>query len=287
MRVAVGRGAGEVTKARRGWQKRKERLRCCARVVEYRSWGHNSKRESQQLQRATEEAKSVLSESEQLATEQTRRELLEQCLTDDADASAKESANANRGRIAAAETFNREQQLSAFIAEHGVSNDRASYLANTLIRNDSPYCDIDTLDAKLRRLRRVLPGVNVPKLASRDANVLSLPANSAVSRIEELTQVFSFSKLDKVLLETPSLLYLDDFQNKVATCGQAIQSFYPTVSWRGVRRALEEEPSLLIDLPQVTVTSWVQADFAELPMSTQERLPQCILLCLPNCKGLY
>lgn len=202
-------------------------LQVRAGVLEYRS-GHdrgdaelsrnsgsyrNPRQANEMLQKATDEAKELLQQSEQLAMEQTRLELIDSAITDEASGAAREAANMQRGHRAAEEVGgSASDKLAAFIAEQGVWHTRAHALACTLTEQNSPYASIDTLDAKLRLLRRALPGVDVPQLAARDAAVLSLPADSAVSRLLELTDVFSFNKLHKILLEVPSLLYLQDFK---------------------------------------------------------------------------
>lgn len=59
-------------------------------------------------------------------------------------------------------------------------------------------------------------------------------------------------------------------QDNVELCKIAIMRFFPTVTWKGVRLALEEEPRLVKDLPELGVQSWVQKDIAELPIDIQK-----------------
>lgn len=205
MRVRVGyKGKNTFAHRRRG-----KFLRPRAGVIEYGGGG------GERVKRGAGEAKELLYDAEALAMKQTRQELLDQTITDEADRREKEAAQQQAGMEAARSKETSEEALAAFLTEQGVKTVTAEAIAQELVREDSPYAHTELLDAKLSRLRRTLPGVDIASLISRDRKVLSTSADNNVRRLMELLEVFRAHKLNRVLSDCPALLYMESFKVRI------------------------------------------------------------------------
>ena len=73
-----------------------------------------------------------------------------------------------------------EAYLSSFWAAQGLDARQSSFLAMQLVRSQHPCCNVAYCTALLARMARVLPGINFPKLVSREPQILDTTPEGAV-----------------------------------------------------------------------------------------------------------
>lgn len=152
----------------------------------------------EELERAIKEAQEILGQAAAIAQQQTRFELELANMTDQADRAKKEDAKEEEWTRKDKE--DRFEQLNEYWRSAGLHPTRATRFAKRMIKHRSPYAkDLQLLQAKVERLERTLPGVDVPDVLAKQPSLLVTEIPTVVAACMVLSQIFEPALLPSII----------------------------------------------------------------------------------------
>ena len=119
-------------------------------------------------------------------------------MTDKADKAKKEDAKEEEWTRKDKE--DRYEQLLAYWCSAGLHETRASRLAKRMVKQRSTYArDLQLLQAKVERLQRTLPDVDVPDVLAKQPSLLMTEIPTVVGACMVLSQIFEPSLLPSII----------------------------------------------------------------------------------------
>ncbi|KAG1666230.1 hypothetical protein FOA52_011530 [Chlamydomonas sp. UWO 241] len=105
------------------------------------------------------------------------------------------------------------------------------------------------MSAKLSRLRRILPGVDVVALVAADPRVLSCSIEGALLNMIALVEGLPGKDVVSLVSSRPRLLWLDDVRGRLAKSVGKLMSVHPSGDARVVTDIIADNPGLLWRIP--------------------------------------
>jgi len=224
----------------------------------------------EELERAIKEAQEILGQAAAIAQKQTRFELELANMTDKADKAKKEDAKEEEWTRKDKE--DRYEQLLSYWCSAGLHETRASRLAKRMVKQRSTYArDLQLLQAKVERLERTLPDVDVPDVLAKQPSLLMTEIPTVVGACMVLSQIFDPSLLPSIINSAPQLLVCKQLQNRVNETFEAVKYLFPKASEADIIEAVAEEPMLIMRLSDMD-RSWPTTGISELPIDAANAL---------------
>eukprot|EP00242_Pyramimonas_sp_CCMP2087_P004746 CAMPEP_0198211862 /NCGR_PEP_ID=MMETSP1445-20131203/25388_1 /TAXON_ID=36898 /ORGANISM="Pyramimonas sp., Strain CCMP2087" /LENGTH=231 /DNA_ID=CAMNT_0043886211 /DNA_START=433 /DNA_END=1128 /DNA_ORIENTATION=+ len=217
----------------------------------------------------------ILKESHQLSNQQMRTELMAAYNTDAADARGKILPADGEGEEISRPMVLTMMELQMFWKSVGLTEFQAEKLSKELVRTASPYSDIGLLEAKMERLRRTLPDVDVPQMVRNGPDILEADIQQLVMRVMELYATMedaAETNIPAMVQFCPKVLIVPDLMARFDHTVRSIQFLFPRLPLPWIKAAIADEPELLFEMPKYEVIAVGGMDIAELPVTVQNML---------------
>mmetsp|Transcript_7069 Transcript_7069/g.19969 ORF Transcript_7069/g.19969 Transcript_7069/m.19969 type:complete len:257 (-) Transcript_7069:446-1216(-) len=113
-------------------------------------------------------------------------------------------------------TAARIERLRYFWREEGLSDEATiNELIERVSAEDQALADTDVLFAKLQRLRRLLPEVDVVKMAVKDPRVLQMDIAAATQNLVDLVQALPGQDISAAITGFPAALAMPDLRRRL------------------------------------------------------------------------
>jgi len=235
----------------------------------------SGKHTSEEWNEALRMCAEILKESHQLSNQQMRTELMAAYNTDAADARGKILPADGEGEEISRPMVLTMMELQMFWKSVGLTEFQAEKLSKELVRTASPYSDIGLLEAKMERLRRTLPDVDVPQMVRNGPDILEADIQQLVMRVMELYATMedaAETNIPAMVQFCPKVLIVPDLMARFDHTVRSIQFLFPRLPLPWIKAAIADEPELLFEMPKYEVIAVGGMDIAELPVTVQNML---------------
>ncbi|KAK3237262.1 hypothetical protein CYMTET_52652 [Cymbomonas tetramitiformis] len=225
----------------------------------------NGEYTSDEWDAALQEAREILQEATEAATDEARAELVAAFETD--AMGARDAPEGGDARDQSKPLVLVLVELQNFLQQVGLKDFQSERLARDLVASNSPYQSVRFLDWKFKLLGRTLPDVDVARLILKDNKVLEVDIGFAVERLLRLYELFQDLGVPALLEECPRILYCEDFEERLEATLVSVRYLCPKLNPSWEIGVIHEEPTLLFTLPEKKVNSYT--DISELPIDIQ------------------
>ncbi len=159
-----------------------------------------------------------------------------------------------------------EESLRSFWIEQGLKSNEAQRLVKELQEAGMQNMSLGQLAAKMQRLERILPDVDVAALVYKDCRLLSTPSSLMVENMVTLIGL-GFKDVISMIRKQPGLLAMEALTERCEQVLDKMMSIHPSKSKKVVADIVEENPSLLYRMQY-----YMDASLEELPIEIQNMM---------------
>jgi hypothetical protein len=159
-----------------------------------------------------------------------------------------------------------EENLRSFWIEQGLRSSEAQRLVREIQESSMPSMSLGQLAAKMQRLERILPDLDVAALVHKDFRLLSTPSSFMVENMVALIGL-GFQDVISMISKQPGLLAMEGLSQRGEQVLSKMISIHPSKSRKVVADIVEENPSLLVRMQY-----YMDASLEELPIEIQNMM---------------
>lgn len=183
---------------------------------------------------ALREALELFNQSRELATLQTRAELINAFVADGEAEVARIDGNPAALRRA----------IAGYLVELGLTQTASEKLAKDL-QEAGKVASLEQLAARVSRLQRVLPEADIGAMVAKDSAILDVDSRLAIRNMVVLVEAFPGKDLVSILSRQPRLLYCADLPERRDRVFAHLVKLHPSKDPRVIGAVVAEHPELL------------------------------------------
>eukprot|EP00198_Chlamydomonas_reinhardtii_P000871 XP_001690206.1 predicted protein [Chlamydomonas reinhardtii] len=144
------------------------------------------------------------------------------------------------------------EALVSYWTEQGLNKAAAEGLVRKLEKAGAPL-SVAQLNAKVQRLTRIVPDLDLAQLVDRDVGVLDTEPGVAIRNLVLLVEAFPGKEVAAIVQRSPRLLYAADLPTRLERCLELLTRLHPARERKVVAPVVAEYPDLLYRMDYYTV----------------------------------